>query len=139
MADAYPNIPANITDERPKHELVKDEAAIAAVALARGQTVALVPGGTGIPTCNIAAAGAKAYVVMEAAAAGALVRLRWIGHAPVRTATAIPTGSLVMADGAGNAALHVAGAGNYYIGELEDAASGQANHLVRLKCMQGEA
>lgn len=139
MAGAYRNINPDIKDERPKHELVKDECARATQDILRGQTIEVLAIGTGIPTCQIAAAGHEAYIAMEDFATGDLVRYRWKGHAPVRTNRAMPTGTRVMADGAGNAVTHVAGAGNWVCGKLEDASSGTANHLVRLMCYQVEA
>jgi len=142
MADLYPNINPNIKDERGKHQLVKDEALIAtaAGAVVRGQPVQMnTPAGGGIPTCQTAAAGAEAYAVMEDAAAGALVRVRMIGHAPFRTTTAMATGTRVMAGGANFWIAHVAGAGNYYGGRLQDASSGVANHIVSAWVERGEA
>jgi len=140
MADLYPNINPNIKDERGKHELVKDEGFIAVGALVRGQPVQMnTPAGGGIPTVSTAAAGAEAYSVMEDCANGALCRVRMIGHAPFRTNTAMATGTRVMAGGGLFWIAHVAGAGNYYGGRLQDASSGTANHLVSAWVERGEA
>lgn len=139
MADRYPYINHDVKDERPKRELVKDECARATVAILRGETIEIAAAGTGIPTCAIAAAGHEAYVSLEDYAIGDLVRYAWIGHAPIRTYTAMPTGTNVMADGVGGAVTHVAGVGNWICGKLEDASSGTAGHLVRCAVKQVEA
>ena len=132
------NINPNIAEEAPKHEQVKDEKAIADVALTRGQSAGIVTDATGYEHCGIAAAGAMPFVVMEDVAAGALARLRYIGHAPVRTITLMPSGTLVMADGLGNWILHVAGANNFYGGKLGWPSSGEAGHLVQCWLERGE-
>lgn len=132
------NINPNIAEEAPKHELVKDEKAIADVVLTRGQSAGIVTDANGFAHCGIAAAGAKAYTVMEDVAIGALARLRYLGHAPIMTATVIPAGSRVQADGAGNFALLVPGGGVYSCGETTWPSSGEANHLVGCWMERGE-
>jgi hypothetical protein len=127
MAPLFPNLNPSIQDEKPKHELVKDEDAIADVALLRGNTVSLVTNAVGEAHCNIAAAGARAFVVMEDVAAGGRARLRFIGHAPVIVNAVVASGTLLMADGAGGAIAHVAQA--WYLGHTEWPAQ-VAGHIV---------
>ena len=136
MPDRYPYINPLVKDERAKRELVKDECARATVAISRGQTIEILAAGSGIPGCRIALAGHEAYVALEDYAIGDLVRYAWIGHAPIHTVTAMPSGTNVMADGLGNAILHAAGAGNWICGKLDDASSGAGGHLVRCAVKQ---
>ena len=65
MALLFPNLNHNIKDEKPKHELVKDEDAIADVAMRRGSTAMIVTNATGEMHATMATAGARAWVVME--------------------------------------------------------------------------
>jgi len=134
MGLLFNNLNPAIQDEKPKHELVKDEDAIADVALLRGQTVALVTNALGEPHCNIAGAGTRAFVVMEDVAAGARVRLRFIGHAPVIVNAIVAAGTLLMADGAGGAIAHVGQA--WYLGHSEWPAQ-VAGHIVAVWVERG--
>jgi hypothetical protein len=134
MALMFNNLNPAITDEKPKHELVKDEDAIADVALLRGQTVQIVTNALGEMHVTLAAAGARAFVVMEAVAAGGRVRMRFLGHAPVVVNAVLPAGTLLMADGAGGAIAHVGQA--WYLGHSEWP-SQQVGHLIAVWVERG--
>jgi hypothetical protein len=118
MGPLFSNLNPNIKDEKPKYELVKDEDSIADDDLVQGNTVEMVTSATGEPHCRIAAAGVRAWVVMEDCKKTFRARLRYLGHAPlIVNAAGVAAGTLLKADGSGGAVAWTTG--TWYIGHSE--------------------
>lgn len=109
MANVFNNLPNAIRDELPKHKLKERESAIADVEITMGQTISLVASANSRPHANIAAAGAAFKVATNNVAAGELVTYEDLGVVKVNGGAAFNAGVHLMADGAGNAIVHVNG------------------------------